>query len=95
MINGVHFLLFSKDPEADRAFFRDILGFRAIDAGGGWLIFGLPPTEVGIHPGDGALAQPHGSHHLLGAVMYLMCDDLQSTMRSLRQKQIECSRPKR
>ena len=91
MINGVHFLLYSKDPEADRAFFRDVLGFRAVDAGGGWLIFGLPPTEVGIHPGDGKFSQMHADHPLLGAVMYLMCDDLQSTMRTLRDRKIQCS----
>jgi hypothetical protein len=91
MINGVHFLLYSKDPEADRAFFRDELGFPAVDAGGGWLIFGLPPTEVGIHPGDGKFSQMHGDHPLLGAVMYLMCDDLESTMRTLGDRKIQCS----
>ena len=60
MITGAHFLLYSKDPEADRAFFRDVLGFRAVDLckrdreavnGEGWLIFALPPAELGIHPG--------------------------------------------
>ena len=91
IINGVHFLLYSKDPEADRAFFRDVLGFRAVDAGGGWLIFGLPPTEVGIHPGDGKFSQMHADRPLLGAVMYLMCDDLESTMRTLSDRKIQCS----
>ena len=91
MINGVHFLLYSKNPEADRAFFRDVLQFPAVDAGGGWLIFGLPSTEVGIHPGSGEFTQRHADHHLLGAVMYLMCDDLPLTIRSLREKKVECS----
>ena len=50
MIIGAHFLLYSKDPEADRAFFRDVLEFRSIDVGGGWLIFAMPPAEAGIHP---------------------------------------------
>ena len=53
MITGAHWLLYSKDPEADRAFFRDVLGFPAVDAGGGWLILGLPPAELGVHPGTG------------------------------------------
>ena len=73
MINGVHFLLYSKDPEADRAFFQDVLGFRSVDAGHGWLIFQL-----------------HAEHPLLGAVLYLMCDDLRSTMQFLKNKQVEC-----
>src|SRR6266404_3718156 len=70
-INGAHVLLYSDNPEADRAFFRDILDFRAVDAGGGWLIFALPPAEVGIHPSDGARRQLHGGRQLLGSVLYL------------------------
>jgi len=91
MINGVHFLLYSKDAEADRAFVREVLGFRTVDAGHGWLIFGLPPAEMGIHPGDGQFVQQHGEQALLGAVMYLMCDDLAATVRELRTKHVECS----
>jgi catechol 2,3-dioxygenase-like lactoylglutathione lyase family enzyme len=60
MITGAHFLLYSPDADADRAFFRDVLGFRAVDAGGGWLIFALPPAEIGVyqpsHPT--AISQP-------------------------------------
>ena len=57
-------------------------GFRAVDAGEGWLIFALPPAEAGIHPSDGITGQLHGGRHLLGAVLYLMCDDLHSLMKS-------------
>ena len=52
MITGAHFLLYSKDSDADRAFFRDVLGFRSVDLGHGWLIFGLPPAELAAHPDD-------------------------------------------
>src|SRR6185369_9721238 len=76
MIIGAHFLLYSKDPEADRAFFRDVLQFRAVDVGQGWLIFALPPAELGIHPSNGEFVQAHAEHPILGAVLYLMCDDL-------------------
>jgi catechol 2,3-dioxygenase-like lactoylglutathione lyase family enzyme len=50
MISGAHILLYSNNPEADRIFFRDVLGFRFVDDGGGWLIFALPPSEVAVHP---------------------------------------------
>jgi hypothetical protein len=91
MINGVHFLLYSKDPEGDRAFFRDILEFEAVDVGGGWLIFAMPPAELAVHPGDGDFVQGHADHPLLGAVLYLMCDDLRATIRSLEVKKVKCS----
>jgi len=83
MINGAHVLLYSPDPEADRAFFRDVLKFPAVDAGRGWLIFALPPAEVAVHPADGNPGLRHGGHNLLGTVLYLMCDDLRSTIESL------------
>ena len=83
-INGAHVLLYSDNPEADRAFFRDILNFPAVDAGGGWLIFALPPAEVGIHPSDGEKGQSHGGRKLLGSVLYLMCDNLPALMKSLQ-----------
>ena len=66
MILGAHVIIYTKDADADRAFIRDVLGFSHIDVGGGWLIFGLPPAEVAVHPTDGG-----GSHEL-----YLMCDDV-------------------
>jgi len=80
MITGVHLLLYSRDPEADRVFFRDVLGFQSVDAGEGWLIFALPPAEMGIHPGDGKFVEHHADHDLSGSVIYLMCDDLHATI---------------
>ena len=79
MINGAHVILYSSDAEADRAFFADVLGMPHVDAGGGWLIFQLPPAEVAVHPADGPPA-----HEL-----FLMCDDLDETMRDLRGKGVE------
>ena len=76
MITGAHVLIFSKDPEADRAFFRDVLKFPAVDAGEGWLIFALPPAEVAFHPANGESIRPHAGQDLAGAVLFLMCDDL-------------------
>jgi len=89
MINGVHLLLYSRDPEADRAFFRDVLDFRSVDAGQGWLIFELPPAEGAVHPGDGKFVEHHADHELSGCVMYLMCDDLRATMDSLKSKGVQ------
>ena len=80
MISGAHVIVYSKDAEADRAFFRDVLGFKSVDAGHSWLIFALPPGEAAFHPSDDA------AHEL-----YFMCDDLKSEMASLAQKGVECS----
>jgi hypothetical protein len=90
-IIGAHLLLYSDNPEADRAFFRDVLNFRAVDAGGGWLIFALPPAEVGIHPSDGERRLLHGGHQLLGSVLYLMCNNLPAVIKSLQAKNVSCS----
>lgn len=92
MITGAHVLLYSRDPDADRAFFRDILGFPNVDAGGGWLIFALPPAELGVHPSEGTFVQSHAEHDLLGSVLYLMCDDLDSFVRSLETKNVRCTK---
>lgn len=81
MINGAHLVLYSKDAEADRDFFRDVLGFSSVDAGHGWLIFGLPKAEAAFHP-----AQTNDRHEL-----YLMCDDLKSEVAALRVRGAECS----
>jgi len=89
MIHGAHVLLYSKDADADRAFFADVLKFRSVDAGRGWLIFALPPAEVAVHPGD--FLQVHAGHSLLGAVLYLMCDNLQETIQSLKTRKVECT----
>ncbi len=81
MIFGAHIIVYSKDAEADRAFFRDVLGFSAVDAGHGWLIFALPPSETAVHP-----AEENGRHEL-----YLMCDDLKATIQSLQDKGVQFS----
>jgi catechol 2,3-dioxygenase-like lactoylglutathione lyase family enzyme len=81
MISGAHVILYSQDAEADRAFFRDVLGFRSVDAGHGWLIFALPPAEAAFHPNE-----KNGPHEL-----YLMCDDLPAEIASLRQRGVACS----
>ena len=91
MIIGTHFLIYSKDPEADRAFFRYVLGLPFVDVGDGWLIFGMSPAEAGIHPVEGEFSQSHAGRPLLGAVLYLMCDDLNAMIESLRHKNVRCS----
>ena len=91
MINGAHFLLYSNDPEADRAFLRDVLGFRSVDAGGGWLIFALPPAEIAVHPIDDEAPPQNPDGQVVGASLYLMCDDLDSTMKSLESRNVLCS----
>ena len=79
-------MLYSKDPDADRRFLRDVLGFRGVDAGGGWLILALPPGEIAVHPSSDNVVQRHATHDLLGAVLYLRCDDLRSTLQALEAK---------
>ena len=91
MISGAHLLLYSKDADADRAFFRDVLGFQSVDLGHNWLIFALPPTEIAVHPGSGDFTQQHGDHALAGTVLYMMCDDLAATMKKLAGKKVTCS----
>lgn len=91
MIIGAHVLLYSEKPEADRAFFRDVLQFPAVDVGHGWLIFKLPPSEAAIHPSEGENEQLHSGHRLLGAVLYLMCDDLQAQIKLLKLKNVSCT----
>jgi catechol 2,3-dioxygenase-like lactoylglutathione lyase family enzyme len=82
-VSAVHMTLFSLDAEATRAFFRDTLELESVDAGGGWLIFQLPPAELGVHPAEGS-----PKHEL-----YLMCDDLDTTVEELRGKGVELVRP--
>jgi catechol 2,3-dioxygenase-like lactoylglutathione lyase family enzyme len=81
MIFGAHVIVYSKDAAADRAFLRDVLGLRSVDAGHGWLIFALPPAEAAVHP-----AEENGRHEL-----YFMCDDLQAQISELEKKGISCS----
>lgn len=91
MILGSHFLLYSKNADADWAFFRDVLRFRSVDAGEGWLIFAMSPAEMGIHPLEGEFSQIHAGLPLLGAVLYLMCDDLDAMIAALQAKNVSCS----
>lgn len=93
MFSGAHVLLYSEKPEEDRAFFRDVLEFGSIDIGGGWLIFKLPPAEAALHPSGGDNSRSHGGRSLLGAVLYLMCDDLGVLMKKLEAKQVIFSLP--
>ncbi len=83
MITGAHAIVYSLDADADRAFFRDVLGFPSVDAGGGWLIFALPPAELAAHPADAG-----GRHEL-----YLMCDEIESTVAELQAKGVEFTTP--
>ena len=78
-IIGAHSILYSANAEADRAFLRDVLGFPNVDVGGGWLIFGLPPSEVAIHPGE------NDEHEF-----YLMCDDVDAFIAEMKAKNVEC-----
>jgi predicted enzyme related to lactoylglutathione lyase len=82
VINGVHAIIFSDDAEGVRAFFRDVLGLPSVDAGGGWLIFALPPAELATHPSEG-----EGRHEL-----FLMCDDIKATTEELQAKGVEITR---
>jgi hypothetical protein len=83
MINGAHVIVYSTNADADRAFFREVLGYPHVDAGGGWLIFKLPPAEVAVHPTEST-----GRHEL-----YLMCDDLDATVATLSERGVTCTPP--
>lgn len=83
MIIGAHTVLHAADAERARAFFRDVLGLRTVDAGQGWLIFALPPGELGVHP------DATGGRHQL----YLMCDDIDRTVAELTRKGVEFTGP--
>lgn len=87
MIAGAHTLIHADDPETTRAFFRDVLGFPSVDAGGGWLIFALPPAELGIHPVE-------GPDQLTGRTeLYLMCHDITRTTEELEAKGVQFTAP--
>ena len=91
-IIGAHVLLYSTNADADRAFVRDVLGFKHVDVGHGWLIFGMSPAELAVHPADeGAPEREHAGHKMLGAHVYLMCDDLKGFIRTLEAKKIGCT----
>jgi catechol 2,3-dioxygenase-like lactoylglutathione lyase family enzyme len=79
VISGVHAIIFTRDAEADRAFLRDVLDLPSVDAGGGWLIFALPPAELAAHPTD------RDAHHEL----YLMSEDVRATVEELKSRGVE------
>ena len=81
MINGAHVIVYSKDPDADRTFLRDVLELPHVDVGHGWLIFGLPPAEVAVHP-----AETGGGHEL-----FLMCENVDTLVSQLAEKNITCT----
>jgi len=81
MITGVHTIIYSKNAEADKAFFRDVLKLRNIDVGHGWLIFGLPPSELAVHPSSDS------EHHEI----YLMCEDINIFVQQMSEQKVACS----
>jgi catechol 2,3-dioxygenase-like lactoylglutathione lyase family enzyme len=82
MINGTHAIIYAEDAEKARSFFRDVLDLPFVDAHDGWLIFKLPPAELGIHPTSDSGSGPSRGHHEL----YLMCDDVKATVAELESK---------
>ena len=80
MLTGAHSIISSTSPDADRAFFRDVLALPSVDVGGGWLIFGLPPSEVAVHPSD------ENDHH----EFYLMCDDVTAFAAAMKARGVHC-----
>src|SRR4051794_21362032 len=83
MITGIHTILYAKDAELVRTFFRDVLELRSVDAGHGWMIFALPPAEAAAHPTEGEEY----------AELYLMCDDIQATMEKMKSKGVKFTMP--
>lgn len=80
-LTGCHTVLYTSEPESLRAMLRDVFGFRHVDAGGGWLIFALPPAELGVHPGEGPSWESGVRHEIA-----FMCDNIVDTVRELRSK---------
>jgi hypothetical protein len=80
MITGAHSIIYSKDPDADRNFFRDVLQLTKVDVGHGWLIFGLPPAEIAVHPSDQNDIRE----------FYLMCDDIEAFIAEMKAKKVVC-----
>ena len=80
MINGAHSIIYSTNPDADRAFFRDVLKLPNVSVGGGWLIFGLPPAEVAVHP-----SESNNVHEF-----YLMCDDVEALIAAMKKRNVTC-----
>ena len=81
MINGAHSIIYRKNPDEDRAFLRDVLKLPNVDVGDGWLIFGLPPAEVAVHP-----SEKNDVHEF-----YLMCDDVEALVAEMSSHKVQCS----
>jgi hypothetical protein len=81
MITGAHSVIYSTNPEADRVFLRDVLKLQGVDAGGGWLIFGLPPAELAVHP-----SSKNDIHEF-----YLMCDDVAALIAEIQKRDVACT----
>jgi len=80
LINGAHVIVYSTNPDADRAFLRDVIGLPHVDVGHGWLIFGLPPSEIAVHP-----AEKQSSHEL-----YFMCDNIEAFVVAMQARDVVC-----
>ena len=81
MINGAHSIIYSTDPDSDRACLRDVLGLPNVDVGDGWLIFGLPPAEIAVHPAESNDLQE----------LYLMCEDIEAFVDAMGHRDIVCA----
>src|SRR4051812_39758591 len=81
MLNGAHAIIYSRRANEDRVFLRDVIGLAGVDVGHGWLIFGLPPAEIAVHPGE-----KNDVHEL-----YLMCDDVEDFVTEMRSRGVACS----
>jgi catechol 2,3-dioxygenase-like lactoylglutathione lyase family enzyme len=81
MIIGAHAIIYSKNPDSDRAFLRDVLGLSGVDVGGGWLIFGLPPAELAVHP-----SEKNDIHEV-----YLMCDNMEDFLAEMKSRGVDCA----
>jgi catechol 2,3-dioxygenase-like lactoylglutathione lyase family enzyme len=91
MINGAHVVLFTRNAEADRAFFRDVLKFPSVDAGHGWLIFALPPAEAAFHDQEQHDREQPEANENARHELYLMCDDIAATLSDLKSKKVRVS----
>jgi predicted enzyme related to lactoylglutathione lyase len=81
---GTHALLYTSEPDAVRAIFRDVFGWKHVDDGDGWLIFALPPAELGVHPAEGP-SYESGNRLLVS----FMCDDIEATVADLRSRGLD------
>jgi len=86
MINGAHVVIYTKDPDTDRDFFRDVFKFSSVDAGDGWLIFAMPPLEAAFHDSENHDSESRDRHEL-----FLTCDDIAATVKDLKARKVKVS----